>query len=181
MEREQKRTEVAQLTGTFSTAKSAVVLGFKGLTVDKDTTFRKSIRESKAQYRVSKNTLLKLAVKDSKFSSLSEHFTGATAVATSVHDVVALAKAVNTFLKDNPAASLKAAILDGKAVTPAEFKVIAELPSREVLIGKLLYLMMYPISGLAVALEAIRSQKEAASAPVAEAAPTEAAAPEAGV
>ena len=48
MEREQKRTEVAQLKGTFATAKSAVVLGFKGLTVDKDTTFRKSIRESKA-------------------------------------------------------------------------------------------------------------------------------------
>ena len=160
MEREQKRTEVALLKGTFTTAKSAVVLGFKGLTVDKDTTFRKSIREIKAQYRVSKTTLLKLAVKESRFESLSEHFKGATAVATSEFDVVLLAKAVNTFLKDNPAASLKGAILDGKAVTSAEFKLIAELPSREVLIGKLLYLMMYPISGLAVALEAIRSQKE---------------------
>jgi large subunit ribosomal protein L10 len=160
MEREQKRTEVAQLKGTFTTAKSAVVLGFKGLTVVKDTTFRKSIRESKAQYRVSKNTLLKLAVKESQFESLSEHFKGATAVATTENDVVALAKAVHNFLKDNPAANLKGAILDGKAVTPAEFKIIAELPSREILIGKLLYLMMYPISGIAVALEAIRKQKE---------------------
>ncbi|WP_306598041.1 50S ribosomal protein L10 [Geothrix sp. 21YS21S-2] len=160
MEREQKRTEVAQLKGTFSTAKSAVVLGFKGLTVVKDTTFRKSIRESKAQYRVSKNTLLKLAVKETQFDSLSEHFKGATAVATTENDVVALAKAVHNFLKDNPAANLKGAILDGKAVTPAEFKIIAELPSRDVLIGKLLYLMMYPISGIAVALEAIRKQKE---------------------
>jgi len=160
MEREQKRTEVAQLKGTFSTAKSAVVLGFKGLTVVKDTSFRKSIRESHAQYRVSKNTLLKLAVKESQFESLSEHFKGATAVATTENDVVALAKAVNNFLKDNPAANLKGAILDGKAVSMAEFKQIAELPSREVLIGKLLYLMMYPISGIAVALEAIRKQKE---------------------
>ena len=165
MEREQKRTEVAQLKGTFTAAKSAVVLGFKGLTVVKDTTFRKSIRESKAQYRVSKNTLLKLAVKESVFEGLSEHFKGATAVATTENDVVALAKAVNNFLKDNPAAQFKAAILDGKAVTPAEFKVIAELPSREILIGKLLYLMQYPISGLAVALEAIRKQKEDAAAP----------------
>ncbi|BDU71064.1 50S ribosomal protein L10 [Mesoterricola silvestris] len=160
MEREQKRTEVAQLKGTFTTAKSAVVLGFKGLTVVKDTSFRKSIRESHAQYRVSKNTLLKLAVKESQFESLSEHFKGATAVATTENDVVALAKAVNNFLKDNPAANLKGAILDGKAVSMAEFKQIAELPSRDVLIGKLLYLMMYPISGIAVALEAIRKQKE---------------------
>ena len=163
MEREQKHAEVAQLKGTFSKATSAVVLGFKGLTVDKDTSFRKSIRESKGQYRVSKNTLLRLAVKESPFESLSEHFKGATAVATTESDVVALAKAVNNFLKDNPAASLKGAILDGKSVTAAEFKQIAELPSREVLIGKLLYLMQYPISGLAVALEAIRKQKEGAA------------------
>jgi large subunit ribosomal protein L10 len=160
MEREQKRTEVAQLKGTFTTAKSAVVLGFKGLSVDKDTSFRKQIRESKGQYRVSKNTLLRLAVKETVFEGLSEHFKGATAVATTNGDVVALAKTVNNFLKDNPNASLKGAILDGKAVTPGEFKTIAELPSREVLIGKLLYLMQYPISGLAVALEAIRKQKE---------------------
>ena len=163
MEREQKRTEVAQLKGTFATAKSAVVLGFKGLTVDKDTTFRKSIRDGKAQYRVSKNTLLRLAVKETAFAGLSEHFKGATAVATTSNDVVALAKAVHTFLKDNPGASLKGAILDGKAVTLGEFKIIAELPSRDVLIGKLLYLMQYPISGLAVVLEAVRKQKEGAA------------------
>ena len=99
-------------------------------------------------------------MKETAFESLSEQFKGATAVATTQTDVVALAKAVNTFLKDNPSAKLKGAILDGKSVTPIEFKAIAELPSREVLIGKLLYLMQYPISGLAVALEAIRQQKE---------------------
>jgi large subunit ribosomal protein L10 len=163
MEREQKRTEVAQLKGTFTSAKSAVVLGFKGLTVDKDTAFRKQVRDGKAQYRVAKNTLLRLAVKETAFESLSEQFKGATAVATTEHDVVALAKAVSNFLKDNPGANLKGAILDGKAVTPGEFKAIAELPSREVLIGKLLYLMQYPIAGLAVAMEAIRKQKEGAA------------------
>ena len=163
MEREQKRTEVAQLKVTFAAAKSAVVLGFKGLTVDKDTSFRKSIRDSKAQYRVSKNTLLRLAVKETAFAGLSEHFKGATAVATTENDVVAMAKAIHTFLKDNPGVNLKGAVLDGKAVTLGEFKIIAELPSREVLIGKLLYLMQYPISGIAVALDAIRKQKEGAA------------------
>lgn len=163
MDRDQKRTEVAQLKDTFTAAKSAVVLEFKGLTVDKDTSFRKSIRESQAQYRVSKNTLLRLAVKETVFASLATHFKGATAVATTENDVVAMAKAVSNFLKDNPAASFKGAILDGKTVTDQEFKAIAELPSREVLIGKLLYLMQYPIAGIAVALEAIRKQKEGAA------------------
>ncbi|MCE1227972.1 MAG: 50S ribosomal protein L10 [Firmicutes bacterium] len=163
MERTQKQKEVTLLKGTFTSAKSAVVLGFKGLTVDKDTTFRKNIREGKAQYRVSKNTLLRLAVKETVFESLTSHFKGSTAVATSEGDVVALAKAVHTFLKDNPAASFKGAILDGKAVSIQEFQAIAELPSREVLIGKLLYLMQYPVSGLAIALDQIRKQKEEAA------------------
>lgn len=164
MERDQKRNEVAQLKGTFTSAASAIVLGFKGLTVEKDTAFRKNIREGKAAYRVSKNTLFRLAVKETAFEGLTEHFKGATAVATTETDVVALAKAVHTFLKDNPAAEFKAAILDGKVCSKAEFQAIAELPSREVLISKLLYLMQYPISGLAVALEAIRKQKEEGAA-----------------
>ena len=163
MEREQKHQEVTLLKGTFSSAKSAVVLGFNGLTVDKDTAFRKSIRESKAHYRVSKNTLLRLAVKETPFEVLSSHFKGATAVATSADDIVSLAKAVSNFLKDNPAASFKGAILDGKPVSIQEFQAIAELPSRDVLIGKLLYLMQYPVSGLAIALDQIRKQKEGAA------------------
>ena len=163
MDRETKRTEVAKLQGTFTAAKSAVVLEFKGLTVEKDTAFRKSIRESKGQYRVSKNTLLRLAVKQTAFETLIPHFKGATAVATTEHDVVALAKAVNNFLKENPAAVFKGAILDGKNVTAQEFKVIAELPSRETLISKLLYLIQYPVSGLVQTLDQIRQQKEGAA------------------
>ena len=163
MEREQKHQEVSLLQGTFTSAKSAVVLGFKGLTVVKDTAFRKSIRDSKAHYRVSKNTLLRLAVKETPFEVLTPHFKGSTAVATSEGDIVSLAKAVSVFLKDNPAASFKGAILDGKTVTIQEFQAIAELPSRDVLISKLLFLMQYPVSGLAIALDQIRQQKEGAA------------------
>ncbi|WP_243303374.1 50S ribosomal protein L10 [Geothrix oryzisoli] len=159
MEKNQKIAEVAVLKETFSSATSAVVIEFKGLVVGKDTAFRKSIRESKAQYRVSKNTLLRLAVKDTSFAALGDHFKGASAVATTKDDVVALAKAVNGFLKDNPAATFKAGIMDGKQIDAKQLQVLAELPSRDVLIAKLLYLMTYPISGLAVALEGIRKQK----------------------
>lgn len=159
MEKNQKIAEVAVLKETFSTATSAVVIEFKGLVVGKDTAFRKSIRESKAQYRVSKNTLFRLAVKETPFESLGTAFQGASAIATTTTDVVALAKAVNGFLKDNPAANFKAGIMDGQTMSVQQLQTLAELPSRDVLIAKLLYLMKFPISGLAVALEGIRKQK----------------------
>ncbi len=159
MEKNQKIAEIAELKETFTSATSAVVIEFKGLVVEKDTAFRKSLRESKAQYRVSKNTLLRLAVKDTSFEALGGSFKGSSAIATTSVDVVALAKAVNGFLKDNPAATFKAGVMDGKLFDSKQLQVLAELPSRDVLIAKLLYLMTYPISGLAVALDGIRKQK----------------------
>jgi large subunit ribosomal protein L10 len=159
MEKNQKFAEVAVLKETFASATSAVVIEFKGLVVDKDTAFRKSVRESRAQYRVSKNTLLRLAVKDTSFEALGGSFKGSSAIATTSTDVIALAKAINSFLKDNPAATFKAGVMDGKLFDAKQLQVLAELPSRDVLIAKLLYLMTYPISGLAVALDGIRKQK----------------------
>jgi large subunit ribosomal protein L10 len=160
MDKLQKQNEVRALKGAFASAKSAVVLGFKGLTVEKDTILRRSLRENGARYRVSKNTLLRLAVKETGFESLTGHFKGATAVATSEGDIVGLAKAIHNFLKDNPAVTFKGAILDGEPTSVKNFQAIAELPSRDALIGKLLFLMQYPISGLAVALDQIRKKKE---------------------
>ena len=159
MEKTQKFAEVAELKETFASATSAVVIEFKGLVVEKDTAFRKSVRESKAQYRVSKNTLLRLAVKDTSFASLGDAFKGASAVATTSEDVIAMAKAINTFLKDNPAATFKAGVMDGKPMDAKQLQTLAELPSREVLLSKLLFLMKFPISGLAVTLEGVRKQK----------------------
>jgi large subunit ribosomal protein L10 len=159
MEKNQKIAEVAVLKETFASATSAVVIEFKGLVVGKDTAFRKSVRDSKAQYRVSKNTLLRLAVKDTSFEALGGSFKGSSAIATTTTDVVAMAKAINGFLKDNPAATFKAGVMDGKLFDAKQLQVLAELPSRDVLIAKLLYLMQYPISGLAVVLDGIRKQK----------------------
>jgi large subunit ribosomal protein L10 len=164
MDKLQKQKEVDALKDRFASAKSAVVLEFKGLTVVKDTALRRSLRENKASYRVSKNTLLRLAVMETGFEPLAEHFKGSTAVATSEGDVVGLAKAVHGFIKDNPALAFKGAILDGRLTTAKDFQTIAELPSRDVLIGKLLYLMQYPVSGLAVALDQIRQKKEEGAA-----------------
>jgi large subunit ribosomal protein L10 len=159
MDKNTKIAEVAELKEAFASATTAVVIEFKGLTVEKDTAFRKSVRDGKGQYRVSKNTLLRLAVKETPFEPLAGAFKGASAVATTHEDVLALAKALNTFLKDNPAATFKAGVMDGKQIGLADIQQLADLPSRDVLLSKLLYLMKYPISGLAVALEGIRKQK----------------------
>jgi large subunit ribosomal protein L10 len=160
MDKIQKQHEVKLLKDTFASAKSAVVLGLKGLTVEKDTILRRSLRDNSVHYRVSKNTLLRLAVKETGFEQLAEHFKGSTAVATSNGDVVGMAKAIHTFMKENPSVTFKGAVLDGHPSTIAEFQEIAELPTREVVIGKLLYLMQYPISGLVIALDQIRKKKE---------------------
>ena len=159
MEKSLKTTEIADMKETFSGATTAVVLEFKGLSVEKDTAFRKSIREGKGAYRVGKNTLMRLAAKDTPVEPLSGSFKGNSSVAITRDDVVALAKALNGFLKDNPAATFKAGVMDGKQITMKDIETLANLPSREVLISKLLYLMQYPISGFAIALDGIRKQK----------------------
>jgi large subunit ribosomal protein L10 len=159
MEKTLKTAEIADLKETFSGATTAVVLEFKGLTVEKDTAFRKSIREGKGAYRVGKNTLMRLAAKDTPVEPLAASFKGNSSVAVTREDVVALAKALNGFLKDNPAATFKAGVMDGKQITMKDIEMLANLPSRNELIAKLLYLMKYPISGLAVALEGVRKQK----------------------
>lgn len=162
MEREQKRLEVTQLHKTLDTAKSAVVLGFTELAADRDTLFRKQIRDHKAQYRVAKNTLLRLAAKETAFNSLSGHFKNSSAIVVTEQDAAGMVTTIHNFLKENPKVSFKGAILDGKEVTFDEFKMIAGLPSREILIGKLLYLMQYPISSIAAVLAAVEKQKEGA-------------------
>ena len=159
MEKTLKTAEIADLKETFSGATTAVVLEFKGLTVEKDTAFRKSIREGKGAYRVGKNTLMRLAAKGTPVEPLAGSFKGNSSVAVTNEDVVALAKALNGFLKDNAAATFKAGVMDGKQITMKDIETLANLPSRNELIAKLLYLMKYPISGLAVALEGVRKQK----------------------
>jgi large subunit ribosomal protein L10 len=101
---------------------------------------------------VVKNTLALIAVKDSPLTALKEQFTGETAVAYNTTDAVALAKALTKFAKDVPAVQFKGAMLSGQVVAATEIQNIANLPSREELIAKVLYLMQHPIRGLAVVL-----------------------------
>lgn len=150
------RDEKAQLISEFSEgvgkASNAFLISFKGITVPQVTELRKQVRETGSDYVVVKNTLALIAVGDSALTQLKDQFTGETAVAYNSTDAVALAKVLTKFAKDVPVVSFKGAMLGGQIVPAGEIQNIANLPSREELLAKLLYLMQHPIRGLAVVL-----------------------------
>lgn len=152
MNREEKAQAISEFNEGIGQATNAFVLSFKGITVPQVTELRKQVRESGSSYVVVKNTLALIAVKDSPLKQLSQHFTGETAVAYNTSDAVALAKVLTKFAKDVPAVQFKGAMLAGQMLPATEIQNIANLPSREELLAKLLYLMQHPIRGLAVVL-----------------------------
>lgn len=152
--REQKAEEVSGLTDQIGKASNAFLIDFKGITVPQVTELRKQIRDTKSGYVVVKNTLALIALKDSPIVAMKEHFSGPTAIAFNATDAVVLAKALTKFAKDVPALQFKGALLNGQVVPAAQIQTIANLPSREELISKLLYVMQQPIRGLVTVLQA---------------------------
>jgi large subunit ribosomal protein L10 len=150
--REQKAEAISTFSEGIGQATNAFVLDFKGITVPQVTELRKQVRESGSEYVVIKNTLALIAVKDSPLKTLTNTFTGMTAIAYNTTDPVALAKVLTKFAKDVPSVQFKGALLAGQVVAANEIQNIANLPTRDELLGKLLYLMQHPIRGLAVVL-----------------------------
>lgn len=140
--RETKAKDLAALTESLAASKSAMVVSFTGLTVQKDQEFRSSLREAGARYEVVKNTLGRIAVKGTQFEEISEHFKGVTAIAWTENDPVVLSKAISKFMKDNADHySFKTGVIDGKVVDLTQLTTIANLPSKEELISKLLFVI----------------------------------------
>ena len=150
--REQKAEAISEFSEGIGSAQNAFVLDFKGITVPQVTELRKQVRESGSEYVVIKNTLALIAMKDTPMQKLTGTFTGMTAVAYNTTDPVALAKVLTKFAKDVPTVQFKGALLAGQVVAANEIQNIANLPSRDELLAKLLYLMQHPIRGLAVVL-----------------------------
>src|SRR5436309_8428076 len=154
MNREEKAAVISEFSEGIGQATNAFLIDFKGITVPQVTELRKQVRESGSSYVVIKNTLALIAVKDSPLTQIKEQFSGMTAVAYNTTDAVILAKALTKFAKDVPAVQFKGALLNGQIVPATEIQNIANLPSREELVSKLLYLMQHPIRGLVTVLQA---------------------------
>jgi len=154
--RETKAQDLAALTDSLANSTSAMVVSFTGLTVTKDQEFRNSLREAGAEYQVVKNTLARIAVKGTQFEDATEHFKGVTAIAWTKNDPVVLSKAISKFMKANSDIyTFKTGVVDGKLVDLAQLTTIANLPSKEELISKLLYVLNAQAQGIVTVINAV--------------------------
>lgn len=167
-----KENAVASLREKMQNNSTVLLLDYKGITVNEDTAFRRSLREAGAEYLVTKNTFIRRAANDEGITVLDEFLEGTTSIAF-CDDPVSLAKAVNDFAKDHKAIKVKAGVLDGKLLPAEQVASLAKLPSREVLLAQVVGGMQAPLTGFAGALQGllrnlvyvldqVRGQKESA-------------------
>lgn len=160
---ELKQPVVAEISDALDGAKAVVLVDHRGLTVEQDTKLRKSLREAGVHYKVYKNTMINLAVKGTEFESLAAHLEGPTAMASTKGDASVPAKILFDFSKDNPQLELKGGVVEGTYYDQDGIKVIATIPSREVLLGKLLGSIQSPIANFARVIKQI-AEKDAPAA-----------------
>ena len=154
--RETKQRDLEALTNSLQSSTSAMVVSFNNLTVAKDMEFRNRLREAGAKYQVVKNTLARIAVKGTDFEQATEAFKGVTAIAWTDGDPVILSKAISKFMKDNADNyTFKSGVVDGRLVNLQQLTTIANLPSKEELISKLLWVINAQAQGLVTVINAV--------------------------
>ena len=166
--REQKREQSDQLRNALSDISTLFLLENTGLNVNDVNVLRSEIRKTEGTYKVVKNSVVKLAVEGTELEVITPHMTGPKTLAYTDGDVVALAKALKTFIKKHPELSIQQAYLEGQLLDAKEAAKIADLPSREELLTKLAYLLQSPIRRLAVALNSPVQQLAAVMGQIAE-------------
>ena len=152
--RADKQAELDQLEAAFKGADSAILVDYKGMNVPQVTELRRQLRSAKASYKVVKNTIARRALKGTSFAVLEKYFEGTTAVAYTSTDPVALAKTLTTFGKTAPTLKIKAAVVQGRAVQPAEVTELAALPGKQELRAKLLFVLQAPMVQIVSVLSA---------------------------
>ncbi len=154
MSKPERQAQVETLSATIEASPNIYVTDFAGLDVAKMTEFRRRLRAAGARYVVVKNTLAMRAAKQTKLEQLEPYFQGPTAVAYHPKDLVGMAKLLTEISKGNPNFQFKAALVEGKVVPASEIQAIASMPSREVMLSKLVFLLKAPLQRLAMTLKA---------------------------
>ncbi|MDY3828436.1 MAG: 50S ribosomal protein L10 [Clostridium sp.] len=162
--REIKEAKVAEIKEKLEKAQTVVLASYQGLTVEEDTQLRKNLREAGIEYKVYKNTLVTRAAKELGIEGISEYLNGPVSMAFGYEDVTAPARILNDFAKDHKKLELKAGLVEGEIYDKAKLEKLASIPSKEVLIAKLLGSIKSPLSNFAYLLSAIKDKKEAESA-----------------
>ena len=161
-----KSEKIDAIKAKIENAQVAILTEYKGLSVEEITKLRREIQKSGGDYMVTKNTLAKIAVKGTAYEALSEKLTGPIALAFGFEDPVSPAKAVSQFIKETKKGEIIGAVLDGKLLTVAETKALANLPSKAELYAKMLGSINSPASGLVGSINAVMAQLTRAMAAV---------------
>ena len=161
---ELKQPIVEEISTTIKDAATVVIVNYSGITVAQDTQLRKQLREAGVVYKVYKNTLMTRAFKGTEFEALTENLEGTNAIAVCKDDATAPARILSNFAKECPALEIKAGVVEGVVYDAAGMKAVADIPSREVLISKLLGSFKSPISTFARVISQVAEKKGEAAA-----------------
>ena len=157
---EQKKQIVTEITEKIRDSQSAVLVDYRGLDVAQITELRKNLRDEGVDYKVYKNTMTRRAVAEAELEGLDDIIAGPTAIAFGLDDVVAPARILNDFAKENKELEIKGGIIEGEVATLEEIKELATLPSHEGLLSMLLSVLQAPMRNMAYVTKAIAEQKE---------------------
>ena len=152
---EKKQGMVAELVGKLQNAVSGVLVNYQGITVEDDTKMRKALREAGVEYSVIKNSITGRACDQVGYGDMKQYLEGMTALAISTTDPIAPAKILKEYADKVESFEIKAGFIDGGVVDAATVMELANIPGREVLIGRLLGSIQSPLYGLAYGLQAI--------------------------
>ena len=153
--RTEKAAVVAEVREKFAVSNSVIVTEYRGLSVGALANLRRALRPLGAEYKVYKNTLVKIAARDGEMAAVDSMVGGPVAIAFVNGEVSAVAKALRDFAKENTALKLMGAVVDGKAVDAKGVKALADLPSRDVMLAKFAGLLKAPMSNTAYLLSAL--------------------------
>lgn len=155
MKRDEKQRQAERLREAMQRARTLILTGFEGLTVAQDTALRRKIAEAGGKYRVVKNTLIERAAQGTSAEPVARKLRGTTSLAYTETDPVALAKVITSYAKENPTLVFRAGVVEGRAVSLADLNSVANLPSREELFSKVLYLINAPARRVAVTVAGV--------------------------
>lgn len=170
---ELKKPIVEEISANIKDAASVVLVDYRGLTVEQDTQLRKALREAGVTYKVYKNTMMNFAFKGTEFESLCDYLKDPSAVAISTEDATAPARVLSQFAKTAPKLEIKAGVVEGTMYDAKGMAAIADIPSREVLISRLLGSMKSPITNFARVMNQLAEKGGAAACAAAPAADAE--------
>ncbi len=171
---EEKKPIVAEISSVLDGAQSAVIVDHRGLTVAEDTELRKTLRDAGIQYKVYKNTFIRFAINGTANEPLGQLLEGPSALAVSKDDATAASRELVNFAKKHAKLEIKGGMVDGSYCDANAIKDVANIPSKEILLGRLLGSIQSPIANFARVLKQIAEKDGEGAAPAEEAAPAEA-------